>query len=206
MAALDTSRPTSDRTPETAAPRPLIVGIGGTMRDNSTTEIALREALAAAERAGATTEYFGAADLDFPLYGAELDHHTTRVRDFVERVRIADGVMIATPGYHGGYSGLVKNALDYLEELRDDSRPYLDGRAVGCITCAYGWQAAVGTLSSLRTVVHALRGWPTPLGVAINSANGAFAQGAIVDPGLLAQLDLLGQQVVEFARIRIPAA
>ena len=82
----------------------------------------------------------------------------------IEAVREADAIIIATPGYHGGVSGLVKNALDTLEELRADDRPYLDGRAVGCIVTAYGWQAAGSVLTSLRSIVHALRGWPTPFG------------------------------------------
>ena len=46
----------------------------------------------------------------------------------------------------GGISGLVKNALDYIEDMREDSRVYLDNKPWGCISCAYGWQAAVGTL------------------------------------------------------------
>ena len=71
-------------------------------------------------------------------------------------------------------SGLVKNALDYLEELRGDQRPYLDGRAVGLVAVARGWQASVATLGTLRQVVHALRGWPTPLGLAINSSATTF--------------------------------
>ena len=45
-------------------------------------------------------------------------------------------VVIASPGYHGTVSGLVKNSLDYLEVLREDDRPYLDGRAVGVIAVA----------------------------------------------------------------------
>jgi hypothetical protein len=48
----------------------------------------------------------------------------------------------------GGISGLVKNALDYVEDLRDHELPYLDGRAVGCIGCAYRRQATTTTLSN----------------------------------------------------------
>ena len=55
--------------------------------------------------------------------------------------------MLVSPGYHGAVSGLVKNALDYVEDLRDEPRPYLDGRAVGCVAIALGWQAAVTTLT-----------------------------------------------------------
>jgi len=57
--------------------------------------------------------------------------------------------------YHGSLSGLIKNALDSLEPLRDDVRPYLDGRAVGCIVVADGWQACGSALASLRGIVHA---------------------------------------------------
>ena len=91
--------------------------------------------------------------------------------ELVEALRDADAVVVGSPGYHGAVSGLVKNALDYIEDLREDPRVYLDNTPWGCISCAYGWQAAVGTLGQLRSIGHALRAWPTPLGVAINSAD-----------------------------------
>ena len=107
----------------------------------------------------------------------------------VDAVRAADGVIIASPGYHGSISGLVKNGLDGLEDLRDDVRPYLDGRAVGLIVAADGAQAAGATLSTLRNIVHALRGWPTPLGVVLTGGE-ADAE----------RLSLMVGQVVGFAR------
>ena len=41
---------------------------------------------------------------------------------------------------------------------------------MGLIATAAGWQAAVSTLQALRTITHSLRGWPTPMGLAINTA------------------------------------
>src|SRR5262249_56688723 len=118
----------------------------------------------------------------------------------VDALREADGVVLVSPGYHGTVSGLVKNALDYVEALRADSRPYLDGRAVGCVAMALGWQATVTTLTALRSIVHALRGWPTPLGAAINSAQVTFAEdGTCSDPDTASRLHVIGHQVVEFA-------
>ena len=115
-------------------------------------------------------------------------------------MREADGVIVATPGYHGSLSGLIKNALDSLEPLRDDARPYLDGRAVGCIVVADGWQACGSALASLRAIVHALRGWPTPLGATINSALKPFDDdGALKDPRDAFQVETVARQVVEFA-------
>jgi FMN reductase len=79
-------------------------------------------------------------------------------------------VIVGSPGYHGTLSGLVKTALDYVELLRGDERVYFDGLPVGLIATAAGWQAAVSTLQALRTITHSLRGWPTPMGLAINTA------------------------------------
>ena len=184
----------------TGAARPLIVGIGGTFRPSSTTERALRAALEAAEAAGARTVLLSGRDIDLPSYRPGAAERTPEARALVSRMRQADGLIVGSPGYHGGLSGMVKNALDYAEDLREDPRPYWDNLPVGCLVCAYGWQAATTTLISLRTVAHALRAWPTPLGVAINSLQPVFGeQGAVTDPAIAGQLRLLGGQVVDFA-------
>ncbi|HEX2103844.1 MAG TPA: NADPH-dependent FMN reductase [Solirubrobacteraceae bacterium] len=183
------------------ASAPLVVGIGGTLRPGSRTEQVLRAALTAVERRGARTVLVAGAALDLPMYAPPAGERSAAARTLVDRVAQADGVIVASPAYHGGVSGLVKNALDHVEDLRDASRPYLDGRAVGCIACAGGWQAAAATLTGLRSIVHALRGWPTPLGVALNTSDPVFgADGALVDATALAQLEIVADQVVSFAR------
>jgi FMN reductase len=187
----------------TQDPRPLIVGLGGTLSEASSSERALRYALAAAAAQGARTKLFAAQALDLPMYTVDRSGRTPAAIALVDALAEADGVIVATPAYHGGISGLVKNALDYIEDLRADSRPYLDGRAVGCIVCAYGWQATTTTLVSLRSTVHALRGWPTPLGVAINSSQTSFDDaGLVTDARCAEQLSALGRQVVDFVGAR----
>jgi FMN reductase len=182
--------------------RALIVGLGGTEREGSVTEACVRAALHAAELRGAHVELFGAGALDLPMFKPTVSHRESRVVTLVEAIRECDGLVLGSPAYHGGLSGLVKNALDYLEDLHDDPRPYLDGRAVGCIACAYGGQATATTLTALRNIVHALRGWPTPLGVTVSSDDGLVSDGSVTDQRLRERLDVLGQQVVEFAQAR----
>lgn len=188
--------------------QPHILGIGGTTRPDSSTEKALRVALASAEAAGATTTAFLGADLAaLPMYAPEDPERTIAAKRFVAEVTRADGLIIASPAYHGGVSGMVKNALDYVEDLRDGERPYFDGRAVGCIATGAGWQGIVVTLESLRTITHALRGWPTPLGAAVNSLDKPFGpDGVVVDPKVDFQLRTVGQEVVAFARAQAAAA
>lgn len=173
-----------------------IVAIGGTVNPASTTEQALRLAAAEAGKDGAEVLVFGGSYLaELPHYRG-AGHTVADGAELVEAVRHADGLLIAAPGYHGTISGLVKNALDYLEELAGDERPYLDGRAVGMIATAYGDQAAVGTLQTMRSIVHALRGWPTPMGVTIRTHQDLFsAEGDCLEERVRAQLELVGAQV-----------
>ena len=195
----------------TTTPQPFIVGLGGTLRANSSTERALRHCLAAVERQGGRTRLFAAEELDLPMYAPHELERTPRALELVKAVRDADAVVVGSPGYHGAVSGLVKNALDYIEDLREDPRVYLDNTPWGCISCAYGWQAAVGTLTQLRSIGHALRAWPTPLGVAINSADAVWApSGELADTeqgrAVADQLELLASQLLAFAQTtQVPA-
>lgn len=181
-----------------------VVGVGGSVRPDSQSERAMHAVLAGAREAGAKVHAITASSLVFPFYDQQVSERSESALDMVEALRGADGVVLASPGYHGTVSGLMKNALDYVEDLRDDERPYLDGRAVGCVGVAYGWQATVSTLQALRSVVHSLRGWPTPLGGAVNSAETQLGPGGeCADPKVAAALNMIGTQVTEFANRRV---
>jgi FMN reductase len=184
--------------------RPFIVGIGGTARSNSSSESAVRESLKAAERLGAQTRLF---DGDFisrlPHFSPDRSDRSPEEQTYVDAVRSCHGIIVGTPGYHGSLSGPIKNILDLLEDTAGDERPYLDGRAFGCVVTAYGWQACGTTLVSLRMIAHALRAWPTPFGATLNAAVPLFqADGRCSDEKTLRQLSVVAFQVVEFARWR----
>src|SRR5260370_42646337 len=84
---------------------PYIVGLGGTLRANSSTEKALRVVLCAAAALGAETLLLGGADLDLPLYAPDRPDRSPAARRLVEELRRADGIVLGSPGYHGGISG-----------------------------------------------------------------------------------------------------
>jgi len=181
-----------------SASRKYIVGIGGTLRAASSTEKTIRKVLDYAGQAGAETEMFSGADLDLPMYNPGPAEAPAAAR-MIAALRRADAIVIGSPGYHGGISGLVKNALDYTEEMSRDDRPYFSGRAIGCVATGAGWQGANATLQSLRSVAHALRGWPTSLGIALNSREPLFdEQGDPIHPEVDAQLRMLAAQLIGF--------
>lgn len=178
-----------------------IVALGGTPFSDSSTEKALRIAADAAAASRAKITFFDGPFLArLPSYLTVPWQNCAEARDLIAAIRTCDGVLIASPGWHGSVAGFLKNALDYIEETAKDSRPYFDGLPVGLIATAYGWQAAAGTLVTLRSITHALRGWPTPLGVSVNSAGGIFDGGNCKDEKITDQLRAVGRQVVQFAK------
>lgn len=178
---------------------PYIVAIGGTLRSGSSTENALRFALSSAQRSGARTKLICGTALNLPAYEPGNACRSDAARELIVELRLADGILIGSPGYHGSISGLVKNVLDYAEDLRCDGRPYFSGRAVGCVATAGGWSGAVNTLGALRDIVHALRGWPTPMGAAINSSEKTFdANGECLSARVGETLEMIVNEVLEF--------
>jgi FMN reductase len=185
--------------------RPLILGVGGTVRPGSSTEKALACALKTAEARGAETRLFGGAFLaTLPIFDPRVGGAPSEAQAaFAQAVRGADGIIVASPGYHGSLSGMVKNALDTLELTRDDAKPYFQDKPVGIIVTADGWQAAGATLMAVRAIIHAMRGWPTPFGAALNATTDLFDEaGACREAKDAWQLATVAEQVMDFATMR----
>lgn len=180
-----------------------IVGLGGTLREHSTSLAALKRALQAAEQAGATTELLDLNELQLPMYVPEttLDSYGENVQRLIDTIRRADAMIWSTAGYHGTLAAPTKNALDFLEFLSGGERPYLHERVVGLIATAGGDLAAVNSINAMVNVVHALRGTVAPLFVPIGNASRVFdADGRVIDPKIAGRLDQLGKLVVTHAQ------
>jgi FMN reductase len=194
----------SQRTDLATPRRPFIVGIGGTLRPNSSSELALKLALAECERLGADTDMIVGRALDLPPYDPTRQSAPDSAARLLELLGRADGLIVASAAYHGSIPGFLKNAIDYVEDIREAPSFYLEGRAVGCIICANGQQALGSALANLRAIIHTLRGWNTPYAVTINSQNQPVgSQLGLVSEDLRQQLRLVASQVVQFATMRI---
>jgi FMN reductase len=189
-----------DNTPNTML---RVVGIGGTLRENSTSLWALQRALESARSAGAITELLDLRRLNLPMFepDKELDDYNPTIRDFVRITDHADALLISTAAYHGTLAGVTKNALDYFEYLTDPAHLYLENKFVGLIATAGGDQAATNSINAMVHVVHSLRGMALPLSVPIHNAKNAFdTDGNVIAPKYITRLDKLGQLLVETTR------
>ncbi|MFD7703719.1 NAD(P)H-dependent oxidoreductase [Streptomyces caelestis] len=148
---------------------PHIVLISGSLRPGSTCDRVAEWCARACVERGASARVFTGSEIDFPAYRPGLADTHAAVAGFLAGLRAADGVILVSPTYHATVSGLLKNALDYVNDIGGPV-PYLQGRAIGTVAVGSAAQGAASTLTTLRTIGHALRGWPTPVGVAVSRA------------------------------------
>lgn len=172
---------------------PDVVGICGSLRDESLTRVAVETALAAAREADGSTELVDLHEYDLPpLKGADgpvPDAETLRAQ-----VAAADAVLLGTPNYHGSYSGALKNALDYCgrEEFADTT--------VGLLEVAAG-EFPGTALVHLRTVSRTLNAWTLPTEVAISDSHSKVGADGIRDEALAERTRTLGRELVEYAGV-----
>lgn len=179
-----------------------VVGIGGTLREGSSSLGALRRALGAAREAGAEIELLDLKELSLPMYepGRPLAGYGGGAEKLVEAMRGADALILSTAAYHGTLAGVTKNALDFAQFLSRDERPYFDGKVVGLVATAGGEMAGANTTGALVNVVHALRGTVAPLMVAVPKAwRFSDENGNITDDAYGGRLESLGRLVVDLA-------
>lgn len=168
-----------------------VVAVSGSRREGSYTRAALKYALAAANAAGAETEFVDLGAVDLPLYHPDKDEQGDSA-ELVRRVREADGVIIGSPVYHGSYSSTFKNFHDYcgFDEYEDT--------VVGLLATAGGGSYG-STLDHMRITVRGVHGVVVPHQVGIRSAYEKFEGGELLDDDLRERTERLGREVVEYA-------
>ena len=170
-----------------------VVGIVGSLREQSKSRLALRHALDAAERAGAEVDLIDLRNLDLPLFDAD-DEDTGDAPELRARIRAGDSILLSTPMYHGSYSSVLKTALDY------SGFDEFENKTVGLLAVS-GGGFPISALEHLRTVCRSLDAWVIPHQAAIPRAGRAFEDGEFVDESLENRVVTLGRRAVEYANI-----
>jgi FMN reductase len=178
-----------------------VLGIGGSLREGSRTLLALEIALQDAAQVGVETELLDLRELSLPFYDdrKDFDTYPESVSTLLNKVRQANGLVLASPVYHGTLSGSLKNALDFLELLNQDKPPWLEGKVIGLISVA-GGGPGINAINSMLYACRALHAWTLPTAVAIPGS--AFdSHGQLNDTATRDRLWKLGREVSQYAAI-----
>jgi FMN reductase len=176
-----------------------VVGLGGSLRAESTSRTALQVALEGAAASGADVEPIFMRDLDLPLYSAERAPPPAALR-FADAAYGCDGLIWSSPTYQGSVSGSFKNALDWLILLAEREPAYLSGKPIGLITTAGGVQG-LQAVNTMDFIARSLRGWSVPMVLPVAQSWQSFdPDGHLKDEAVATQLRKLGAEVVRAAR------
>ncbi len=175
-----------------------ITGICGSLIAKGSTKKALTIALSGAAEFGAETMLLELRDIDLVYYGSvpqdEYPPDIVRLRD---EIRNSQGIILATPEYHGSLSGALKNMLDLMSI--DD----FETKIVGLVGVAGGHIGAIHSLDTMKTICRNLHCWVLPQEVSIANSGQAFNDdGTVTDPSLEERLLNVGRQVVKFADVQ----
>ncbi len=174
----------------------LVVGICGSLRSRSYTRLALNVALKGAQEVGVQTHLIDLRDynLVFCDGGESESSYPEDVAKLRRDVQQARGIILGTPEYHGGFSGVLKNALDLM------GFDEIEGKMIGLVGVSGGSGGAANALHSLRAIFRALHAWVIPEQASIPSASNAFDEAGKLKAGELEErVKEVGRQVARFA-------
>ncbi len=147
-----------------------LLGISGSLRKDATNTKLLREAA----RLFGDVRYVQ-ADLNIPLYDGDDEAQNglpKTVQNLVQQIADADAVLISTPEYNSGITGVLKNALDWVS--RSKLKPW-DGKPVAVMSAAAGRAGGIRAQTMLRTCMTPFQARIVPASeVAVSGSGSAF--------------------------------
>jgi len=175
-----------------------IAGICGAMTKGSSTSKALAVALQGAAEYDADVSLLELHDFDLVFAGSvRPDEYPPDVLRMRQAIRESQGIILATPEYHGSLTGALKNMLDLMSI--DD----FETKIIGLVGIAGGHVGAINSLNTMKTICRNLHCWVLPQEVSIANSGRAFEEdGSMKDPDLEERLLDLGRQLVKFASMQ----
>lgn len=123
----------------------------------------------------ATAEVIDLATYNFPLFDERLKFQkkpSAPTLEFAEKIKSADGVIIVTPEYNGGYPASLKNVIDLLyEEWRR--------KPIAISTVSDGVFGGTQVITSLQFSLWKIKAWTVPAMFPVPKVLEAFDENGI---------------------------
>ena len=180
--------------------QPRILAFAGSLRKGSFNRMLLRYAILGAREAGGDVEELGPDHLTLPLYNGDLEASGSfpePVEAWRARIKQCEGLLIASPEYNHGISGVLKNAIDW------GSRPpnVFGGKVAASFGATPGAQGTARSQMNLRICLSAINVWVVPRTVLVAYAKDAFdANGELKEARQVQALTALGRALVQAIR------
>lgn len=178
-----------------------ILVFAGSLREASCNKKLARCGAEAVRAAGAEANWIDLRDLSLPPYDGDLEQRSfpdgaTELRRLVAE---HDGMLISTPEYNHGVSGVLKNAVDWASRGKPPAAAFR-GKVAAVFSAAPGIYGGVRALIQLRSILAGVGVLVLPGELALSRAVAAFDDdGRLVDPAIEAEVLGIGHRLVALA-------
>jgi len=170
------------------ADRPMrILGVCGSMREQSRSALAVKLCLDAAAERGGEGKILDLRIAQLPLYRPDSEASSDHLTTASAHVDWADAFILATPDYHGSMSGVMKNFLDYYWTE-------FSGKLFGYVCSSH--EKGLTVMDHMRTVVRQCYGWSLPYGVSLDSRSDFDEGGQLKNAAVERRLKMMAHDLV----------
>jgi FMN reductase len=170
-----------------------LLGIGSSLRKNSSSNKILKIVLEKSQRYGANTSIIELSKMNFPIFNPnkpkEISEDIKKINDQIIK---ADAFILATPDYHGSMSGGMKNFLDYYWYE-------FSGKIFGYIVSSH--EKGLTVMDHMRTAIRQCYGWSLPYGISINTEYDLDEHYNVNNPKLLLRIENMSRDMVIYGKL-----
>ncbi|MDP2486444.1 NADPH-dependent FMN reductase [Pseudoalteromonas marina] len=181
---------------------PKIIALAGSLRKESFNQKLINEAARFALQTGAEVEVIQLNELDIPLFNEDIEAQDTpadaqRLKD---KLRSADGILLASPEYNGSITAPLKNAIDWASRTEQGAVPAFRNKVVALFATSPGGLGGLRGLNHVRDILSGIGSLVLADQLAVPSAFSVFDDnGQISDPEIADKVSSLAHQLVSVA-------
>ena len=170
-----------------------LLGIGSSLRKNSSSNKLLKMVLDKSQRYGANTSIIELSKINFPIFNPNKPNEISKdIKKINEQIINADAFILATPDYHGSMSGGMKNFLDYYWYE-------FSGKIFGYIVSSH--EKGLTVMDHMRTAIRQCYGWSLPYGLSINTEYDLDEHSNVNNPKLLQRMENMSRDIVTYGKL-----
>ncbi|MEI6084896.1 MAG: NAD(P)H-dependent oxidoreductase [Verrucomicrobiota bacterium] len=184
--------------------KPKILAFAGSTRTDSFNKKLVRVAAAGAKNAGADVTVIDLRDYPLALYEGDNEAREgvpPNAKKLKQLFLAHAGLLIASPEYNSGLSGVLKNVIDWVsrpETATEKPLACFAGKVAAIMSASPGGLGGIRGLVQLRSILGNIKVLVLPDQIAVPEAHAAFnADGTLTDAKRQAAVEKLGADLAQ---------
>lgn len=168
-----------------------VLAVAGSLQKASVSRVVVREVARLLQERGCVVDVLDLQEEPLALYNPDVAHELPGYAELRGRVERADVVVLATPDYHGGISGTMKNFLDHF---------WHEFAGKLFVTIVASHEKGLTATDQLRTVARQCYAWVLPYGLSFTE-NVDVKDEQIVSDSLRQRLAMLARDAAAYGAV-----